>query len=125
MVYIFRSSSVVVLTTKLSWIGMCPWSALAVQTDPCTAAFFHNSIHVVVGEGMATLLWSDKWIDGRCIADFAPDLVNVVPRRKRNSVFVSAALPDHAWMLDVLGALTVAVLVQYSDLRQRQENWSL
>jgi hypothetical protein len=84
-----------------------PWLVLAVQVDPCMAAFFHSSVQVVVGDGKATLFWHDKWIDGRCIADFAPDSVDAVPRSKHNSVFVSTALPAHAWMQDVLGVLTI------------------
>jgi hypothetical protein len=52
---------------------------MAVQVDPCTTSFFHSLVHVVVGDGKATVFWNDRWIDGQCIIDFAPDLVEVVP----------------------------------------------
>jgi hypothetical protein len=55
------------------------WSAMAVQVDPCTTTFFHSLVHVVVGDGKAPVFWNDRWIDGQCIIDFAPDLVEVVP----------------------------------------------
>jgi hypothetical protein len=47
------------------------------------------------------------------------------PHRKHNSVLVPTALPTHAWMKDVLGALTVPILMQYLYFRRRLENWPM
>jgi hypothetical protein len=52
---------------------------MAVQVDMCMAAFYDNSIHVIVSDGKATHFWSDRWIDGQCVVDFTPDLVDAVP----------------------------------------------
>jgi hypothetical protein len=54
--------------------------------------------------------------------DFAPDLVEVVPRHRHNSSTVSTALLAHAWIRDVVGVLIVPTLVQYLELRRRLEN---
>lgn len=40
--------------------------------------FFQSSVVAVVGNGNKTLFWSDKWLDGGCIKDFAPAVVSKV-----------------------------------------------
>jgi hypothetical protein len=60
-----------------------------------------------------------------CIDDFAPDLLAAVPHRKQNSVKVASALRDHSWIRDVSGAVTVLVLMQYLELRQRLQHRSV
>jgi len=32
------------------------------------------SLHILVGDGKATLFWSDRWLDGDTIKELAPDL---------------------------------------------------
>jgi hypothetical protein len=40
--------------------------------------FFQSSVVTVVGNGNKTLFWSDRWLDGGCIKDFAPAVVSKV-----------------------------------------------
>jgi hypothetical protein len=58
-------------------------------------------------------------LEGRRIAVFAPDLVDAVLRRIRRQRTVQQALHDAAWIADISGALTIPVLVQYLQLRER------
>jgi hypothetical protein len=59
-----------------------PWAALPLRKDAETMAFFHSSIRCVVGYGCSMRFWLDPWLDGRSIADQAPDLFAVAhPRR--------------------------------------------
>lgn len=41
-----------------------------------------------VGDGAYTLFWLDKWIHGQYIADIAPHLFALVPKRKANNQMV-------------------------------------
>jgi hypothetical protein len=98
---------------------------MPMHEDSCTATFFHNSVSVIVGDDESTLFWKDRWLGIKCIADLVPNLLAAVPRRKQNSATVASALPDHAWIRDVCGVATVPILMQYLDLRQWLENWSV
>ncbi|OEL15223.1 hypothetical protein BAE44_0023758, partial [Dichanthelium oligosanthes] len=42
------------------------------------------------------LFWSDPWLDGKCIAASMPELVDVVPARRRNRRTVISVLQDQA-----------------------------
>jgi hypothetical protein len=98
-----------------------PWVALPLSKDAVTKAFFKSSIRCIVGDGRSTLFWLDPWVDGKSIADFAPHLFAVAHPRCRNRRTVAAVLDQNAWMRDIVGALTVPVLLQYMEVRERME----
>jgi hypothetical protein len=82
-----------------------------------TKAFFRASICCEVGDGTSTFFWSDPWLQGRCIEDLAPDLVDVVQQRQRSHRSVASDLGSHRWLQDIQGPLTVPVLAQYLQVR--------
>jgi hypothetical protein len=51
-----------------------------------------------VGNGTATLFWTDRWIHGQSIADLAPHVLALVPSKKRKMKTVLEALTDHSWV---------------------------
>jgi hypothetical protein len=87
------------------------WAGLPCQTDPVTESFFKSSINCVVRDGARTFFWSDPWLDGQCIANLAPELVEAVLKRTHNRRMVASALNKMAWIWDISGSLTVLVLI--------------
>ena len=69
-----------------------------------------------IGNGDNTLFWIDKWLHGQCIADIAPQLFRLVPKRRANRRTVLDALNQNNWISDLKGALGVAALVEYLQL---------
>jgi len=69
-----------------------------------------------VGNGANTLFWKDRWIQGQRVADIAPRLLQVVPKRKINTRTVQEAITGRAWMSDIRGALSVGAIVDYLHL---------
>ena len=69
-----------------------------------------------VGNGARTLFWSDKWIHGQRVADIAPQVFAIVPKRriKRRTVF--EALTNHSWVSELQGALTAGVINEFLGL---------
>jgi hypothetical protein len=63
-----------------------------------------------------TLFWKDRWIQGQSVADIAPRLLQVVPKRRINTRTVQEALIGRAWMSDIRGALSVGAIVDYLHL---------
>ncbi|OEL13592.1 hypothetical protein BAE44_0025387, partial [Dichanthelium oligosanthes] len=96
-----------------------PRPAFPVRTNPVTQAFFNASIKCEVGGGSSILFWSDPWLEGTCIASSLPDLVETVPVRRQNRRTVTSALQNHTWYSDLLGPLTIPVLVQFLQLVEK------
>jgi hypothetical protein len=46
-------------------------------------AFFNASIQMTLGNGEALFFWTDPWLQGRRLADIAPELTAVVVTRRR------------------------------------------
>jgi hypothetical protein len=69
-----------------------------------------------IGDGASTLFWSDIWLNGHRVADIAPRLLTVIPKRRVNTCTVRGALIEHKWVSDIRGALTVGVITDYLHL---------
>ena len=81
-----------------------------------TRAFSAAAIYSEVGNGAATLFWTDRWLHGQSIADLAPRLFATISVRRRKKRTVQEALTNQAWIFDIQGALTVGVLIEYLHL---------
>jgi hypothetical protein len=70
----------------------------------------------VVGNGTNTFFWSDRWLNGKMIQDFAPEVVRMVSSRPFNSRTAAQAL--HNWQLvcDIANPLSLIGLQQYLQL---------
>jgi hypothetical protein len=66
-----------------------------------------------VGNGNRTLFWTDHWIHGQCIADLAPRLLEAIPKRRVKRRIVQEALNGRSWVLDIKGACTIGVIVEF------------
>jgi hypothetical protein len=97
----------------------CPWASFWVTSDKVASALFRASITLELGDGNSFLFWTDPWLQGQCIADLAPDLLAVVPLTQRKQRSVASAITNGTWSQDILGPLTVPVLMQFLDIHSR------
>lgn len=84
-----------------------PWAFLDIQVPANVEAMFRISVVTMVGDGTSTLFWTDRWVDGKSIADPAPALLPFVRRRGWRKCMVAQALDNNAWMTDIVGGLPV------------------
>jgi hypothetical protein len=96
-----------------------PWSALPIQVADKTQALFVVAMQTEIGDGDNMLFWCDRWINGHRVADLAPKLLTVIPKRRSNKCIVKEALIQHKWISDIRGAHTVGVTVDYLNLYSR------
>jgi len=69
-----------------------------------------------VGSGSNTLLWKDKWLDGKGIQDIAPLVFALVPKRRLSKRTVLEALTEEKWIEDIQGETCMTALFQYLEL---------
>ncbi|XP_048552684.1 uncharacterized protein LOC125532834 [Triticum urartu] len=72
------------------------------------------SLHTI-GDGRTCCFWTDHWLDGKSIAELAPSLAALVPRRLRAKCLVHDGLQNRAWIHDIRGALNVVTTVESFD----------
>lgn len=57
-------------------------AGLPVQA-PCNAqALFKVAVQTMVGNSASTKLWSDRWLHGKAIAEYAPNMIQIIPREQ-------------------------------------------
>ena len=67
----------------------------------------------MVGNGENTKFWTDRWINGQSISTLAPNLLQSVSRQAVRNRTVAQALQNRAWVADIVGSLTVQVIIEY------------
>ena len=89
-----------------------------------TTALFSLSIVTTVGNGQNAKFWTDHWLHGSCLEDFAP-VFKFVPLRLRKARTVSEALQDNTWVAVIRGALGWHGLAEYLVLWDILNEWNL
>jgi hypothetical protein len=79
---------------------------LDVQVHPNVAALFAASVQSVVGSGTDTKFWTDRWLYGKRIADWAPSLFAAVNKKVVRSRTIQEAINGSSWVLDIRGNLS-------------------
>jgi hypothetical protein len=102
-----------------------PWVMLPLHEDAVTTTFLNSSIHCIVGDSRSTWFWLDRWLDGRSIADRAPELLAAMHAIRQNTRSVAIALDQNAWLCYIAGALTLPALLQYVEIREWLETFQL
>jgi len=95
------------------------WFQLPVEVEGEVESMFQASIYIELGDGGKALFWSDRWLQGKSLMDLAPCLVNAVCGRVKKRRTVAQALQNRQWILDITGALTVQVLLEYLQVWDR------
>ncbi|WVZ69533.1 hypothetical protein U9M48_018306 [Paspalum notatum var. saurae] len=96
-----------------------PWAGLPVQVHRNAKALFDVAVVSVVGNGETIKFWTDRWLQGKNVAEHCPTLFKLIPKRAVKQRTVTQGVTDRKWVSDISGALSVQVLVEYLRL------WSL
>jgi hypothetical protein len=62
---------------------------------------FQASTSVQVGNGARVLFWTDRWVDGSLIGSFAPDVLEAVPKRIRQTRLVFNGIRNNTMIRDI------------------------
>ena len=92
-----------------------PWGMFQLQIHKNVKAFFSMVVVAEDGNGARTLFWSDKWIHGQRVADIAPQVFAIVPKRRMKRRMVLEALTN-PWVSELQGALTAGVINEFLGL---------
>jgi hypothetical protein len=68
-----------------------PWARLPIQIPRQARALFHMAVNVHIGNGESTKFWSDRWLQEKSVAELAPDLFRVIPKKVSKKSTVSQA----------------------------------
>lgn len=101
------------------------WTDLPSTSDRTTQALFRAATMTAVGDGAATMFWTDSWIQDCCVQQIAPMVFDVVPKTKKNSRTVASGLPLHAWVNDIVVTPNAQLLLQYLELWGRVQEVNL
>lgn len=101
-----------------------PWAGLPINLKPAADALSLAALHCVIGDGRRTLFRSDRWVDGRSVAEMAPNLFACVRPAGRRKL-VAEALPDHMWIQDIRGAPSVPAIAEFLQLWPLIQQYSL
>jgi len=89
-----------------------PWAGLPIKVPRNAQALFDVVVDHVIGNGESTRFWSDWWL-WYDIAELAPNLIQLIPKRVAKCQTVAQALHNRIWVADNKGALTVQILIEY------------
>jgi hypothetical protein len=90
-----------------------PWDGLPVAIPLKARALCDVAVDAIVGNGDEILFWKDRWLDDHTLAEMAPNLFRVVPKRVVKRRTVAQVLQNRRWVHDIRGGLTVEVLLEY------------
>jgi hypothetical protein len=91
------------------------WAFLPVKAQSQVKAFFAVAVVSVVGNGKNVLFWTDRWMSGQSLEHTLAHLFGIVTARGRGRT-VADAIDNRRWVLDLKGALTVDVILEYLQL---------
>jgi hypothetical protein len=89
-----------------------PWQGLPALKDQKAREVFDSLVVIRVGDGAKTLFWYDRWLRGRSVAEYAPEVHALVTTQCKNIRTVQQTLLNHRWLNDVRGALSLNAMAQ-------------
>jgi hypothetical protein len=58
----------------------CHWARLQVQVPRNAQVLFKAAVQTTVGNGASTKFRSDSWFHGKTLAEYAPNLIQKIPK---------------------------------------------
>lgn len=108
------------LQTRWLWLQRTDssraWSELPLKIEPEVLAFFKASTFIELGNGNSALFWEDRWIQGQSVHDLAPNLLQLVSRRRRRTMTVREGLTNRQWTRAIARNMTIIIAAEYLDL---------
>jgi hypothetical protein len=92
------------------------WAFLDVQVHPNAAALFAASVQSVAGSGTDTKFWTDRWLHGKRIADWAPSLFAAINKKAVRSRTFQEAINGSSWVLDIRGNFSSMVFSEFFQI---------
>uniref|UniRef100_A0A8I6X6V4 Reverse transcriptase zinc-binding domain-containing protein n=1 Tax=Hordeum vulgare subsp. vulgare TaxID=112509 RepID=A0A8I6X6V4_HORVV len=107
------------LALRLRWFWLSrtdtdrAWQDLDLQFTPEERGLFYVSTSMVVGDGLTTLFWEDRWLHGQSIRELAPLLYLCIPKNRRKARTVAEGIGGNAWARDIRGVVGLQEIGQY------------
>ncbi|XP_071681529.1 uncharacterized protein [Lolium perenne] len=94
------------------------WAGFRFAVRPDALALFNASVTISVGTGDRLLFWEDPWINGLSAAAIAPVVLKLIRPGIVKTRTVDDVLRLNARALEIVGGLSVQVVLQYLRLWQ-------
>lgn len=119
----------VVLRTRWLWLQRTdpsrPWQHLPFNHTEEVRDIFRACTTRQVGDGISCRFWENHWFLGRSIAEIAPAVHAMVPKRRRKRRRVAEGLQGRSWVQDIHGTLGIEATVQYVELWESLHQFQL
>jgi len=86
---------------------------LPIQVSQNAQELFDIAVGSRIDSGKDTKFWTDRWLQGKIFTEWAPNLFKSIRRRIAKRRTVKEGLTNTSCVLDVKGALTVHVNLDY------------
>lgn len=93
-----------------------PWAEFEIQVPEKSKMLCAEATCSIIGNGMSTLFWEDRWLGGFRVQELAPSIYESMSRSARNSRTVHQALSTAEWARDVGPELSSEALNEYMGL---------
>lgn len=93
-----------------------PWEEFEIKVPEESMMICAAGSCSVLGNGMHTLFWEDRWLGGFRVQELAPNIYAAVQKSVRSSTTVHQALSLGSWVVDVSPELSVQMLHEYMAL---------
>ena len=100
-----------------------PWSEFKIKVPSEAMQIFQAATRCRASNGMNTLFWEDRWLDGMRIQELAPAVYDMVPRRFRQACTLGQVGIHGSWAACLGPNVSMVALQQFLWLWQRVQAW--
>jgi hypothetical protein len=90
-----------------------PWKGTPTPCEAADRQLFQSCAKISVGNGVRTVFWSDRWMDGVAPMDLAPGLFNLA---RQKQISVADAIREGGWMKGLQRMSTADLLHSFVTL---------